>query len=374
MRRDDLAPPRPAARRRRVRAREPRGLAARLPCRRRRAPRRATARRAPRPPGALEMLTAGLQSRVVDVRSLFVSSRVGQRERVHRLHAADGRPRPRQQPQLAAEGDARRPRAAVERELGAKITTLSPDGAAGRGHDARPGLPDPLRRARHPRPLGRRLQRLHACGPPRGDRARDRLRPPDLDHRCWTSRAPEQRGFVLYAPVYKSGGRHRMEDVVGVVAGSFSVADARRAVAARGRARDRRARAARGRGRPALGSRRSRRPDDQLQLRGPHLVGPGPAPAPAAGCGSARSRSAPGMLLTVVLFCWPAGRAPAAACSTPGAATATAPSAASSTRSARRRSGWRWSRRRGRSCASTAPSATCSAGPRTSCAAGPRRA
>jgi CHASE1-domain containing sensor protein len=77
--------------------------------------------------GALEVLTAGLQSRVVDVRSLFVSSRsVSRREydiftrpMVGRGHANSLNWLLKVMPP---------DRAAVERELGATITTLSPDG------------------------------------------------------------------------------------------------------------------------------------------------------------------------------------------------------------------------------------------------------
>ncbi len=121
-------------------------------------------------------------------------------------------------------------RARVERELGAKITTLSADGRA-LVADTTAGPVFPIRFAAlgtHGRSAAgfnaytradRReaIERAIATGRPTSTTVMDLA-------------SSGVRGFVLYAPVYESGGRHRMEDVVGVVAGSFSVADTRRAV------------------------------------------------------------------------------------------------------------------------------------------------
>jgi diguanylate cyclase (GGDEF)-like protein/PAS domain S-box-containing protein len=178
--------------------------------------------------GALEVLTAGLQSRVVDVRSLFVSSRsVSQREydiftrpMVGRGHANSLNWLLKVMPP---------DRAAVERELGATITTLSPDGRL--VPDTTPGPVFPIRYAA----VGIRARSVVGFNAyTRADRraAIDRAiasgRPTSTTLLKLAS--ANQQGFVLYAPVYRRGGGHLMQDVLGVVAGSFSVADTRLAV------------------------------------------------------------------------------------------------------------------------------------------------
>jgi hypothetical protein len=122
-------------------------------------------------------------------------------------------------------------RAAAEREFGQPITTLSADGRLVRDHT--PGPAFPIRYAavgvsacRRAGAHGHRLQRVHPRRPPRGHRAGDRHRAPDLD----AAAAPRKRESVGLRPlraVYRPGGRHLMEDVVGIVAGSFSMADTR---------------------------------------------------------------------------------------------------------------------------------------------------
>jgi diguanylate cyclase (GGDEF)-like protein/PAS domain S-box-containing protein len=179
--------------------------------------------------GALEVLTAGLQSRVVDVRSLFVSSQsVSEREfrvftqpMVGRGHANG-----LNWLQKVTPGE----RAALEREIGAPISTLSPDGRR-LIRDTTPGTVFPIRYAAvgvnarsvvgfnaYPRTDRREaIERAIASGRPAST---------PLLHLA----SSNQPGFVLYAPVYKPGGRHLVEDVLGVVAGSFSVGDAQAAV------------------------------------------------------------------------------------------------------------------------------------------------
>ena len=120
-------------------------------------------------------------------------------------------------------------RAAFEREIGAEISTLSPQRRLVR--DTTPGMVFPIRYAAvgvkarsvigfnaYTRVDRRRaIERAIASGRPTST---------PLLHLASTN----QPGLVLYAPVYKPGGRHLMEDVVGVVVGSFSMADAQVAV------------------------------------------------------------------------------------------------------------------------------------------------
>ena len=309
-----VRPPRPAARGRRVRARHGRDVAGRLPRRRRRAPgaRQRGARAGRRRAGGADRRAAEpRRRRPQPVRrpaapSPARSSRVFTRPMVGRGHANGT--------QLAAEGHAATSAPRSSARSARRSPRSRPDGRLVARHDAGPGLPDPLRRARHPRPA---RWSASTPTPARTAATRSSARSPPAARRrrpCWTWRAPTSRGFVLYAPVYKPGGRHLMEDVVGVVAGSFSVADARLRGPARGRARDRRARAARGRRRAALGSRRRRtrrRPRFSFAGRTWSVQSQAaPRRRAAARPGHARRRHpAHGRCC-----CWRAGRAPAAGC------------------------------------------------------------
>ncbi|WP_245602774.1 bifunctional diguanylate cyclase/phosphodiesterase [Solirubrobacter soli] len=178
--------------------------------------------------GALEVLTAGLESRVVDVRSLFVSSEsVSEREYTGFTTPMVGLGRASSINWLRKVMPA--DRAAVERELGVKITMLAPDGRL--VADTTPGPVFPLRYGTR----GVRARSLvgfnaFTSGDRRAaiERAVATGRPASTALiRLATGRRP---GFVLYVPVYKPPGRHLMEDVVGVVAGAFSMEDARTAV------------------------------------------------------------------------------------------------------------------------------------------------
>ena len=178
--------------------------------------------------GALQVLTAGLQSRVVDVRSLFTSSRsVSEREfktftapMVGGGHANAVN----WLVKVTPEG-----RAAAERELGEPITTLSPSGRLVRDH-----TPGPVFAIRYSA-LG--FPARTVIGFNAFTRADRRAAITDAIATGRPTSTPvlnlasaNQPGFLLYAPVYRPGGRHVMQDVVGIVAGSFSVGDARVAV------------------------------------------------------------------------------------------------------------------------------------------------
>ena len=178
--------------------------------------------------GALEVLTAGLQSRVVDARSLFVASRsVSRREFTEFTAPMVGRGHANGLNWLEKVTPERR--AAAERELGAPITTLSPDGRLVRDHT--PGPMFPIRFAALGVPA-RTVIGFNAFT--RADRrAAIKLaiasgRPTSTPMLRLAS--ANQLGFLLYAPVYRPGGRHVMEDVRGIIAGSFSVADTRLAI------------------------------------------------------------------------------------------------------------------------------------------------
>ena len=149
--------------------------------------------------GALEVLTAGLQSRVVDVRSLFVSSRSVSEREFSVFTAADGRARARERAQLA--GRSRRAGAPRSSARSARpITTLSPTGELVR--DTTPGTLFPIRYAarRRQRPLGGRLQRLHpapTAAPRSSARSPPAARP---RRRCCTSPAPTSRASSSTRP------------------------------------------------------------------------------------------------------------------------------------------------------------------------------
>jgi diguanylate cyclase (GGDEF)-like protein/PAS domain S-box-containing protein len=178
--------------------------------------------------GALQVLTAGLQSRVVDVRSLFTSSRSVSLSEFKTFTAP-----------MVGSGHANavnwlikvdpEDRAAAERDLGEPITTLSPTGKLVR--DRTPGPVFPIRYSALGFPA-RAVIGFNAFT--RADRRaaiNDAIatgRPTSTP--VLNLASANQPGFLLYAPVYRPGGRHVMEDVVGIVAGSFSVADARLAV------------------------------------------------------------------------------------------------------------------------------------------------
>ncbi|HEY6886670.1 MAG TPA: diguanylate cyclase, partial [Solirubrobacter sp.] len=178
--------------------------------------------------GALQVLTAGLQSRVVDARSLFVASRsVSRREFTEFTAPMVGRGHANGLnwlEKVTPEG-----RAAAERELGAPITTLSPDGRLVRDHT--PGPVFPIRYAALGVPA-RTVVGFNAFT--RADR-RAAIKQAIATGRPTSTpvlrlASANQLGFLLYAPVYRPGGRHVMEDTRGIIAGSFSVADARLAV------------------------------------------------------------------------------------------------------------------------------------------------
>jgi diguanylate cyclase (GGDEF)-like protein/PAS domain S-box-containing protein len=178
--------------------------------------------------GALEVLTAGLQSRVVDVRSLFVSSRaVSAREYEIFTRPMVGLGRASSINWLLKVMPA--DRAAAERELGVRVTMLTPDGRL--VADTTPGPVFPLRYGTRGI-QARSLLGFNAFS--RGDRRAAIERAVATGRPASTSlirlATANQPGFVLYAPVYKPGGRHTMADVVGVVAGAFSMHDARAAV------------------------------------------------------------------------------------------------------------------------------------------------
>jgi diguanylate cyclase (GGDEF)-like protein/PAS domain S-box-containing protein len=176
--------------------------------------------------GALEVLTAGLQSRVVDVHSLFVASdSVSAKE-----FSAFTRP-------MVGRGHANglnwllkvepSERAAFERDV-APITMLSGGELV---EDTTPGPVFPIRFAAltmHGRSVAGFNAYTRADRRAAIERAIAAGRP--VSTPLLKLASANQPGFVLYAPVFEPGGRHVMDDVVGVVAGSFSVADTRAAV------------------------------------------------------------------------------------------------------------------------------------------------
>ncbi|MDA0173354.1 EAL domain-containing protein [Solirubrobacter taibaiensis] len=151
--------------------------------------------------GALQMLTSGIENRLLDVRGLFVASdAVNERE----FHAFT-------QPMIET-GNAFYWLEKVEGPTATRFPiryAATPDASARRRAKGYDPFQDPTRRVS----MLRSVVTGSAQSTPLVTLA-VRARP----------------GLVIYAPVYRPGGRHTLDDVVGMAVGSFTIGDARAAV------------------------------------------------------------------------------------------------------------------------------------------------